>query len=157
MRPATKILYVLLSFILLVGCNKSKSSNTNYLAQQDQVEENCISKIIAIDDSLGKIRNDASNITSLSSTINQYVKSLKELDYNDCPDSFSMAFHNHLQAWINILEITDNYPDLRGEMHTLFNTLEKSEHSEQFKILLNEIWSTWSIIEQEIKNNTHEN
>ena len=149
MRPATKIISIVLLLILLASCGKSNDSKD--LDQQNLANKNCIDKIIAVDDSLGKIRNDACNKISLSSAINQYVKSLKELDYIDCPDSFSTAFHNHLHAWINILEITDHYPDLRGEMHSLFNTLEKSEHSERFKILLNEIWETWSLVEKEMK------
>ena len=157
MRPVTKILCVICLFILLAACNKSKSSGTNNLDQKSQAEENCINKIIAIDDSLGKIRNDACNRISLSSTITQYVKSLKEKNYKDCPASFTTAFHNHLQTWSNILEITDHYPDLRGEMHAIFSTLEKSEHSDRFKILLNEIWETWSLVEEEMKYNTHEN
>ena len=54
----------------------------------------------------------------------------------------------HMNAWINITEVTDNYPDLRGEMHDIFDIIENGPDSTAFKFLLTEIWTTWEQVEQ---------
>ena len=133
---------VLICFV--IGC-KQKEKSTVVL------NKNCIDKIIKIDDSLGKIRNHECEKISLSQTITNYANSLNNLDFNDCPQHFKIAFKNHEQAWRNMISLTNNYSEIRGEMHNLFNQIEASKDSATFKPLLKNIWDTWSVIEKEIE------
>lgn len=51
-----------------------------------------------------------------------------------------------------MLEITNKYPELRGEMHNLFDQLEKGNDAAEFKRYLKQIWDTWAEIEKFIKS-----
>jgi hypothetical protein len=126
--------------VLTISCKKNVAEN-----------KQCIEYIIAKDDSLGKIRNHACKEQSLSKTIHQYIGALNALDTKDCAPAFNQAFNNHKKAWLNTLKVTDNYSHLRGEMHDLFAVIETSKDSTEFKILINNIWSTWAEVEKAIK------
>ena len=43
--------------------------------------------------------------------------------------------------------VTDQYPNLRGEMHDLFDIIEKGKDSGAFKTHLKAIWDTWENVE----------
>ncbi len=144
MKSGFFIFITFLFFAFTFSCTTISSSEN---------EIKCINRIIALDDSLGKIRNHACKIVSLSESITQYHMGIKENDLNDCPEEFKKAFFNHQLAWKDIKIITDKYPDLRGEMHTLFDSIEKGKDSTEFKKYLSNIWATWTIIESAV--NTH--
>ena len=108
----------------------------------------CVKMILEKDSELGSKRNHDCESTSLSNTIDIYTQALSDLDFSDCPSSFSQAFQEHINAWIEMKEVTDGYPDLRGEMHDLFDQIRQTKDSTQFKIRLNMIWSTWESIEK---------
>ena len=57
------------------------------------------------------------------------------------------GFEKHREAWLALLPVTDQYPDLRGEMHVLFKQLESGRHAESFKPLVKTVWDTWAEIE----------
>ena len=141
----TFIILLISAFMILTGsCSESttkKSVNS---------PNNCIKSIIAIDDSLGSLRNNQCKEISLSETIKNYTASLTSLDYSQCPQSFSNAFKSHIDAWNNVTEITDNYSELRGEMHDLFDQIKITPDSTKFNSLVAKIWSTWAEIEKEI-------
>ena len=107
-----------------------------------------ISVIIAQDDSLGIVRNHACETISLAETIKNYTDALAALDYSDCPDAFTKAFAWHRQAWVDIIPFAQNYSDLRGEMHDLFDQLEKGPDAATIKPLVDKIWSTWREVEK---------
>lgn len=107
----------------------------------------CMEAIIEDDSQLGEIRNHACKEQSLSETIRDYTENLELLDFSDCPEDFKKAFKNHITAWKNMKLITDSHPDLRGEMHDLFDQIKVSTDSTIFKARLATIWSTWSEIE----------
>lgn len=107
----------------------------------------CVNLILTKDDSLGKIRNHACETLSLSETIKQYTQALDSLNFENCPSGFTNAFNNHIDAWTDIIQVTNHYPYLRGEMHDLFDKLEAGEHGDEFKPLLKNIWDTWKRIE----------
>lgn len=113
-----------------------------------QKEKDCITHVIAIDDTIGKARNHNCETISLSETIRIYISEIDKIDFSDCPSNFKQAFDSHKEAWSKMITITDKYPDLRGEMHDLFKVLEGGENKKEFKILLDSIWSTWGEVEK---------
>ena len=153
----------LLSLILLFTCDNSKSDqgeagNKDSTATSEPVEEKrdaveCMQFIIAADDSLGSIRNHACEEIPLSQTINDYVAGLGSLDYGGCPEDFRQAFHNHLTAWGEMETFTEQFSDLRGEMHDVFDEIEAGEEKDTFKPLLDAIWSTWAEVETAMNEN----
>ncbi|WGD35174.1 hypothetical protein [Olleya sp. YS] len=133
--------HIIFSFsLVLISCNTQKSDVLKQTA--------CIDTILKQDDSLGRIRNDASKEHSLSNTILSYTDALNALDYSNCPESFSSAFKGHIDAWNNMMLITNKYPTLRGEMHDVFDSIKTTKDSVAFKIFLKDIWDTWDTIEK---------
>ena len=129
----------------IIGCK----SNTN----EAQVKtKSCEEQIIEKDSVFGIIRNHAAEEKSMSVSIENYVAGLKSLDYSNCQESFYNAFYRHIEAWEAMIQVTDSYPDLRGEMHDVFKLLEQTKDSAKFSLALNKIWSTWSDVESQIKN-----
>lgn len=116
-----------------------------------KTEDDCIKHVIATDSDFGTIRNHACKQQSLSKTVKEYVYNLNTIDFSNCPKSFTKAFHDHIKAWEAILPIVKKHSDLRGEMHDLFKIIEESDDSEVFKKLVADIWSTWAVIEEEMK------
>ncbi|WP_411766995.1 hypothetical protein [Winogradskyella sp. A3E31] len=141
-----KITVAILSFGLFNCGHSKKESNKNTLNTL-HVKERCIENILKQDDSLGSVRNYACESMSLSNTINQYVNAIEKLNFEKCPEEFHKAFKSHTAAWSNMGEFTEAYSDLRGEMHDLFDQIEKSKDSTEFKLLLDAIWDTWKDVE----------
>lgn len=107
--------------------------------------------IIQKDAELGKIRNHACENQSLSRTIEDYIQALEKLSFQNCPEEFAIAFKKHIKAWDQIIPLTNEYPDLRGEMHQLFNIIGDTENGATFKAKVDEIWSTWALVEKEME------
>ena len=133
-----------------------KSLNMRYCANQpgndvlhntDLIEADCVKYILARDDSLGRIRNQACKTIPLSETIKQYVRSVNDLNFGNCPPEFKRAFESHMLAWKQMQEFTNQYPEMRGEMHELLDKIEEGENSETFKPILKNIWDTWADVE----------
>ncbi|MCB0544193.1 MAG: hypothetical protein H6575_05330 [Lewinellaceae bacterium] len=112
----------------------------------------CMDSIIAFDSRVGTIRNHACEKQSLSKTITEYTEALENADFAACPVAFKNAFLKHIQAWRNALAVTDKYPELRGEMHDLFNKIESGDDGPVFKTLVADIWATWADIEKVMKS-----
>lgn len=104
-------------------------------------------QVIALDDSLGKVRNRACERISLSETIRQYAMGLEKIDYSGCPDVFVAGFRQHREAWLALLPFTDRHAQLRGEMHDLFKKIETGPDGEPFKGTVKKVWDTWALIE----------
>lgn len=132
--------------LFLIACLLSCNSNA-YKEEQ----KSCVDSVIRMDDSLGSIRNNASKTISLSETIKDYIESLNELEFNACPEKFHIAFKEHIEAWEEMIRTTDNHPEVRGEMHDLFDKIELSPDSIVFKRKLKRIWDTWAPIEEFIQ------
>lgn len=114
-------------------------------------ERHCMNNIIRLDDSLGRFRNLQCLVDPLSKTILDYTSALQKLDFSQCPEAFRSAFHRHAKAWNDLLPIVGSYPDLRGEMHTLFKELEQSRDSVSFRTRVKTVWDTWAEIEVFVK------
>jgi len=151
MKQVIRISFLIITILLfIISCGESKLNNGNN-SSADIIIDNCVKMIIADDDSLGTVRNNACKEISLSQTIINYTASLKSLDFSNCPKPFSDAFKSHIKAWNKMLVETDNYPEFRGEMHDIFDQIKAGPDSTKFKILEAEIWSTWSAVEDAMK------
>jgi len=145
---------ILLIVLSAAGCKNSPGNKEADRSIPDSVSEKaCIDMVIRVDDSLGKIRNHACETATLSQAITGYAAGISKIDFEECTAAFKTAFEKHRQAWIDFRELSDKYPDLRAEMHDLFDQLEKSKDSLLFKKLSKQIWDTWGDIEKVMKNN----
>ncbi|MGH2667444.1 hypothetical protein [Flavobacterium sp.] len=145
-REVIGLFLIIATVCFLSSCDRS----IQRFQQQNQISEAeraCVDKVIAIDDSIGKIRNKECQKLSLSQTISNYTDKMKKISTEGCPKEFSKSFNQHIDSWKNLLEVTDKYPEMRGEMHDLFKELEKSKDSAVFKKLKNVVWETWDLVE----------
>lgn len=145
-RHATGLFLISAALCFLASCDRS----LNRFQEKQQVtaaERTCMDKVIAEDDSIGKIRNKECKTLSLSQTITNYTERMKKIRMEDCPKEFSKSFSQHIDSWNKLLEVTDKYPEMRGEMRDLFKKLEKSQDSVVFRKLKNNVWDTWDLVE----------
>ena len=148
-----KYFSMLLLVFLALACNNSEKKNgKTKLKNVDIKTTECIKSILQRDSELGEIRNHSSEQSSLSKTIDDYANSIKSLDYKNCPDNFTIAFHKHIKAWLDLKKVSDKYPELRGELHEIFAELEKKKDSSEFKLLQARISDTWKIVEEITKD-----
>ena len=147
--PICAGLFFLFTCFWLFSCNPSVSEQQDSSVLPDSLKTaQCIKEVFALDDSLGSVRNHACESIPLSETIINYTTALKSLNYQQCPKAFAQAFNTHWKAWDEMIPVVNKYPDLRGEMHDLFDQIEKGPDSSTFKIKLKAIWDTWAIVEQ---------
>ena len=143
-----RLLWIILATLLLAACKACPGSQDNF----ETSENTCIEKFLAEDSRLGGIRNHASEDRPLAQAISEYIKAVENLDSADCPDQFRDAFHEHLKAWQGMIPLAEEYPDQRGELHVLFDTIEQGKDSLRFKDLLKPIWDTWGDVESAKEN-----
>jgi len=141
------LLYLSLTLLLIGTALSCDSAAPEQSGPHNPLQRNCMSRIIVFDDSLGRIRNHACEKIDLSTTIKQYLKSCRAMNYKECPVAFNAAIEKHYAAWDNMLPLTDKYPDLRGEMTQLFKQLKTGEHAQEFIPLEKAIIDTWSDID----------
>ncbi len=142
----------LLCCIFLLSCDNADSKQQNPTAAQTTISpQKAIEKVIAQDETLGGIRNHACETIPLAITIQQYADGLGEIDFSNCPEEFTKAFARHRDAWVQMIPFVEKYPDLRGEMHDLFDQFEKGDEADIFKPLLKAIWDTWAEVEEAMK------
>jgi DNA phosphorothioation-dependent restriction protein DptG len=145
--PSIKSIVICFLIGVFISCNQYDTKEQQETKGLTKVEQYCIQQVIDLDDSLGTIRNHACETISLSETIDQYAAAMDKINYKDCPEKFTEAFAKHREAWKAMKDVTDNYPELRGEMHTLFDQIEKGKDSSLFKPRLKNIWDTWGAVE----------
>jgi len=141
---------MMLLLIVMVCFLQSCDRSMNRLKEKHQItpkEKSRIDRVIAIDDSIGNVRNKQCKNVSMSQAIVNYTGSMKKINMEGTPKQFSKAFTIHIESWEDMLAVTDKYPEMRGEMHDLFLKLEKSNDSLMFKKLKNAIWDTWELTE----------
>lgn len=147
MNVLLKIALLLIIGLVTFGCTPKKKTS------QDKVMDakSCVEHVIAVDDSIGRLRNHNCEKISLSETIKIYVNGIESINFENCPEDFTKAFKDHKDAWKDMITLTDKFPDLRGEMHDLFKIIEKGEEKDIFKPLLDNIWATWADVEKSMK------
>jgi len=141
---------LLLLMVLIVSCKDAVVQNNNNAEKVKSLE--CIDRIIQRDEKLSKIRNYSCESLSLSESINNYLEELDKLDYSNCPPSFKVTFFDHITAWENMLVVTDEYPEPRGEMFVLFESIGKGDQKKELKKLLKELWYSWDIVLDELEH-----
>ena len=143
-----KLALYILGFAFILGCNNSNQKKNDIDLISETYQANCIERILKKDGDLGEIRNHATEKISLSQAINNYINELKSLDFSNCPQNFTSAFTRHIAAWKAITKVTDNHSSQRGELHDIFERLQKSQDSTEFKSLLKVVWDTWHEVEE---------
>ncbi|MBT8320726.1 MAG: hypothetical protein KJO90_03550 [Eudoraea sp.] len=139
---------VFILVLSILSCNKTvgKKNAADKTAEVKQLK--CVEHIFTSDSILGEVRNHASEKVSLSQSIMTYTEELESLDFSNCPEKFTSAFRQHIEAWKMVMQVSDKYPSLRGELHSIFAELEKSKDSTEFKYLVKQVWDTWNLAEQ---------
>ena len=131
---------LLLLILITIGCAQSERNKAKQYTS-------CIDIILKEDSRLGNIRNHACEEISLEQTIINYTDSLLGLDFSECPKPFTGAFLNHIEAWVNTIELVTPYDSIRGEMHELFDIIIADDTDSIFSNQVKVIWSTWDSIE----------
>jgi hypothetical protein len=84
----------------------------------------------------------------LTTSIREYVAAIDGLDFSSCPESFTEAFRRHRDAWNDSLPFFERFPEMRGEMHDLFDELRDDEGTQlQLEAIDKQIWDTWGEVE----------
>jgi hypothetical protein len=139
---------ILLFVLVLAACSSEAGKKQPKLMDPAMVGLTCVERILLMDDSLGTVRNHACENISLSETINNYVSGMESLDYDGCSQLFSQAYKQHMDAWKAMIPVTNKHPEIRGEMHDLFDQLAASPDSAVFSRNLKRIQDSWALVEQ---------
>lgn len=112
-------------------------------------ERLAIERILAADDQLGDARNHDCEAMTIAEAIARYVAGLDALDFEGAPADFVWAFARHRDAWEDAIPFFATFPELRGEMHALFDQIRRSDDAARTELerLEEEIWETWSAVE----------
>ena len=141
--------FAALCLCVLFCCQNNKKTAPNLN------EADCVSYILERDSELGKTRNHECETLTLHKTIDNYTEAMEHLNFEGCPEKFKSAFKDHISAWDAMGEFTKRHSGLRGEMHVLFDSIEKTQDSSKFKLLLKTIWDTWADVEAAQSNRTN--
>lgn len=140
--PFYFFLSLLTTGVGLFSC--SDPSVTGHTYQPGTPERSCIDRVIAMDDSLATLRNHATETLSMGTAIRQYVNGMVRIPYNECPEAFMGAMSRHRQAWLDMITLVNEYPDLRGEMHALFDQVKQEQNGKKIEEQLVKIRDTWT-------------
>lgn len=95
---------------------------------------------MAVDDSLGKIRNREYETLSLSQTIVNYTEGMRKITTENCPEDFSKAFQSHMDAWNAIRRLPISIPTKEAK--------RTKQGVGEFKKLRTYVWSAWGQVER---------
>ncbi len=152
--------FLILGLSLTLGCSKEnpkprpaenilKKPQASFILPKKENEAEEIKRILEIDKELGSKRNQRSRTVSIGVAVREYVANVKAIDLARCPRPFRKALENHLAAWTDSLKFFDTVPDLRGEMHSLFDKLRSEEATRESILEIEKaIWGTWMEVEK---------
>jgi hypothetical protein len=105
-----------------------------------------VARILAADGVLGEARNHDCEGVSLETSVRRYVAGLDGLDFRSAPGDFAWAFARHRDAWEGAIPFFARYPDLRGELHALFDEIRHSSEKARLELERHEaeIRETWA-------------
>ncbi len=144
---------VLLALLVLVvtGCGgKGSQGDSRAPGGGMTVDEvTAIYDVLALDSELGIIRNSATKTKPLSTAIREYVAALDTVDFSACPEDFTEAFRFHRNAWEESIQFFEQFGDLRGEMHELFEEIRGRDVAMRDALERIEvpIWDSWREVE----------
>ena len=138
-----------LSTVRLNGISADLQRRLQRVASTTVAQFQAMQRVLQADQKLGANRNTQCKTDSLGTTIENYVREMKQVNLDDCPPRFKTALLKHLDAWKQSIDFFNSHNQLRGEMHDLFNQIRQVDDSEaqQLKQAEDEIWSTWSEVE----------
>ncbi len=108
-----------------------------------------IHDLLSIDSELGLVRNRASETKPVADAVREYVEGIDATDFSACPADFAAAFQWHRDAWRESIPFLEQFPDLRGEMHDVFDEIRSrgGETSLELERLEAQIWDSWREVE----------
>lgn len=115
--------------------------------------QECVKRIIEMDNKLSVVRNEFTKNQPLSQTIKEYLTEMGYASYAGCPSTLEPAMKKHFAAWRSIIPVTDKYEDKRGEMAVLFKELEESADSVAVKAFVQQSYDTWMEVTRIVNEN----
>lgn len=108
-----------------------------------------MARVLEEDAQLGATRNHASETGPIAEAIRRYVAGLDALDVSDCPEAFVHALGRHRSAWEQSVAFFEQFPELRGELHDVFEMIRTRDEASSAGLEAAEagIWSTWAEVE----------
>lgn len=133
--------------MLIYSCNRFQEDETPSPAAIA-----CVESVMALDDSLGRVRNHLSEMIPVHESIEHYVQSSEiYLNFEDCPALFQSAFQRHTNAWKEMAKVCEEYAEYRGEMHSVMDRIAIECDCKEFNEALSEIWESWAEVENVTK------
>ena len=136
------LLCAVLGGALGIGC-ASRPKN-----EDPPPEIGCMASVIKADERLALARNAAPREMPIGDAVRAYLEAFESLDMSECPPPFREAIRRHLGAWRETLPWLDAYPELRGELHEVFDVIGRDERNAEFRAAVGQIIQTWSQVEQ---------
>ena len=136
----------LVACLVLAACASSIPSKSSRAAA-------AIRAVLEEDTRLGGVRNHAPESMPLAEAVGAYVRSLDAIDFGECPADFTAAFERHRDAWQESIPYLEEYPELRGEIHDLFDEIRAVSADARMRIESIEkgIWDTWAEVEATVE------
>lgn len=135
------ILAAILSLAGTAAVGNAENEASSYAA--------AIRAVIEQDSRLGKLRNHFSEDAPVARAVEEYVAGLDALDLEHCPPDFVRALHRHRDAWHGSIAFFEEFPNLRGEIHDVFEMIRARDHSSRARLeaVEAEILSTWVAVQ----------
>lgn len=111
-----------------------------------------MTRVLEADSHLGAIRNHNVETMPIAEAIRRYVEGLDALELDHCPDEFVRALQNHREAWNQSIAFFEQFSELRGELHEVFEMIRARDEasSDGLQKAEAEIWSTWTEVEEAV-------
>lgn len=115
----------------------------------DKAYRSAMQAVLEQDSEFGRVRNHAPESGTPAAAIRGYVANLDRIDFSGCPRAFTRAFRQHRDAWEATLPLLDQFDELRGELHEVFEVIRArdAETRAALEQVEQPIWSTWGDVE----------
>lgn len=127
--------------LVVAGCATPAPSKLSHAA--------AIRAVLEEDAELGAVRNHASESMPLASAVAAYVRSLDAIDFRKCPADFTAAFERHRDAWQESVRHFEEYEEMRGELHDVFEQIRgvSEDARKRIETIENALHGTWAEVE----------
>lgn len=134
-----------LAGVMLLGACSSATRSEPALPTAEAVRA-----ALDADAEAAEARNRRTRSAPAHVAVAEYVAALDAIDLSDAPPDFAGALRAHGDAWAALIEPLRLRADERGEMHDLFDRLTSPADPmhERFGLLIDDVWATWTPVEQ---------
>ncbi len=124
-------------------------SSESRSTDQPSAARRAMMQVMEIDRVLAAQRDEMPESLPVADAVASYVSGLAAINFDECPDDFTDAYRRHRQAWEESIPFLKEHPQLRGEMHGLFDEIRQMDKSisEQLDRHLQAIGESWSDVE----------